>query len=148
MFDNLPFLNGPTSSADTDKLKHYLAADVVPGIKDPISWWQGKRTKYPCLSRMAIDYLNIPGMCSPCASVIDETDCCGPPQATSVGVEHIFSRGRLLLLHVRNQMTAENMRASMCLGVWAQHGLVNTTDMFHTVQLPEVEEDAQAVAGP
>lgn len=43
-------------------------------------------------------------------------------------------------------MTAENTRASMCLGVWAQHGLVDTTNMFHAAQLPEVEEEAQVVA--
>ncbi|EIW52834.1 HAT dimerization, partial [Trametes versicolor FP-101664 SS1] len=86
-----------------DELKRYLAAEVEP-IKDAIAWWQGKRKTYPRLSRMAIDYLNIP--------------------ATSVEVERIFSRGRLLLSHVRNRMTAESTRASICLGVWAQHGLV------------------------
>lgn len=46
--------------ADVDELKHYLAADVEL-VKDAVSWWQGKRQKYPRLSRMAIDYLNIPG---------------------------------------------------------------------------------------
>ncbi len=60
MFDNLPFLTGAAEPADVDELKHYLAADVVL-VKDTISWWQGKRQKYPRLSRMAIDYLNIPG---------------------------------------------------------------------------------------
>ncbi|EIW52965.1 hATC-domain-containing protein [Trametes versicolor FP-101664 SS1] len=120
MFDNLPFLNGAADASDIDELKDYLAADLVP-VKDAISWWQGKRQKYPRLSRMAIDYLNIP--------------------ATSVEVERIFSRGRLLLSHVRNRLTAESTRASICLAVWAQYGLVDTTDMFRAAQLPEVEEN-------
>ncbi|KAL1936981.1 hypothetical protein VTO73DRAFT_2438 [Trametes versicolor] len=120
MFDNLPFLNGAADASDIDELKDYLAADLVP-VKDAISWWQGKRQKYPRLSRMAIDYLNIP--------------------ATSVEVERIFSRGRLLLSHVRNRLTAESTRASICLAVWAQYGLVDTADMFRAAQLPEVEEN-------
>lgn len=61
--------------------------------------------------------------------------------ATSVEVERVFSRGRLLLTHVRNRMIAESTRASICLGVWAQHGLVDTADMFDAAQLPEVEEN-------
>lgn len=60
LFDNLPFLNAAPEPADSDEIKRYLAADVIP-MKDPISWWQGKRKQFPRLSRMAIDYLNIPG---------------------------------------------------------------------------------------
>lgn len=60
MFDNLPYLTGAGKPLDTDELKRYLAADVER-VEHPIQWWQDRRTKYPRLSRMAIDYLTIPG---------------------------------------------------------------------------------------
>ncbi|KAJ2971534.1 hypothetical protein NUW54_g12485 [Trametes sanguinea] len=120
IFDNLPYLNAAVDTPDADELTHYLAAEVVP-VKDAISWWQGKLEKYPRLSRMAIDYLNIP--------------------ATLVEVERTFSRGRLLLSHVRNRLTAESTRASICLAVWAQYGLVDTADMFQAARLPDIEDD-------
>lgn len=56
-------------------------------------------------------------------------------------VERIFSRGRLLLSHVRNRLTAQSTRASMCLAAWAQYGLVDAADMFDVARLPEVEEN-------
>lgn len=37
-------------------------------------------------------------------------------------------------------MTAESTRASMCLGIWAKHGLVDKAVMVATSQLPEVDE--------
>lgn len=58
MFDNLPFV-GPVVE-EGDELKRYLASDPVP-VMDPIQWWQDRRKAYPRLSRMAIDYLTIPG---------------------------------------------------------------------------------------
>lgn len=58
MFDNIPFV-GPITE-EGDELKRYLASDPVP-VEDPIQWWQDRRKAYPRLSRMAIDYLTIPG---------------------------------------------------------------------------------------
>ncbi|EMD30321.1 hypothetical protein CERSUDRAFT_38165, partial [Gelatoporia subvermispora B] len=59
---------------------------------------------YPRLSRMALDYLIL--------------------SATSVAVERIFSRGRLLLSHIRNGLSGESVRALLCLGEWYRHGLL------------------------
>lgn len=61
MFDNLPFV-GSTAEEEGDELKRYLASDPVK-VTDPIQWWQERRKAYPRLSRMAIDYLTIPGEC-------------------------------------------------------------------------------------
>lgn len=58
IFDNL-LTNKPSSSSD-DELQHYLAMDIED-VKDPIMWWYERRTTYPRLSRMARDYLAIPG---------------------------------------------------------------------------------------
>jgi hypothetical protein len=37
-----------------------LATDV-DDVKDGLAWWYERRAMFPCLSRMARDYLSIPG---------------------------------------------------------------------------------------
>src|SRR5258706_14780292 len=61
IFDALPTLSGPVKAALADELTRYLAAPVER-TRDPLLWWVEKQTLYPCLSRMARDYLCIPGM--------------------------------------------------------------------------------------
>lgn len=53
-------MNNPAEGSATDELKRYLAADQEP-VDNAIQWWHDRRTKYPWLARMAIDYLTIPG---------------------------------------------------------------------------------------
>jgi hypothetical protein len=48
---------------DRDELDRYLAMDVED-VKDGLMWWYEKRTTFPRLSRMARDYLSIPGKCA------------------------------------------------------------------------------------
>ena len=55
---------------------------------------------YPCLSRMALDYLSIPGSFPFSLQTPFETFSTSI-LVTSVDVERGFSRGRLLLTHVR-----------------------------------------------
>ena len=58
MFDNL-MDDTPRTSSD-DELQRYLATDIED-VKDGLMWWYEKRTTFPRLSRMARDYLAIPG---------------------------------------------------------------------------------------
>ena len=44
-----------------DELGIYLVADIE-NVSDPLQWWYEHQHVYLCLSRMAIDYLTIPGM--------------------------------------------------------------------------------------
>jgi hypothetical protein len=44
-----------------NELDAYLNTDIE-NVVDVIAWWHGHRKTYPCLSRMALDYLTIPGM--------------------------------------------------------------------------------------
>ncbi|KIK32731.1 hypothetical protein CY34DRAFT_27167 [Suillus luteus UH-Slu-Lm8-n1] len=74
---------------------------------------------------MALDYLTIP--------------------ATSVDVERIFSRGRLLLSHVRNRLSAQSTRALLCVGLWSQLGLVKDKDISAVASLPEADADDEAL---
>jgi hypothetical protein len=60
IFDNLPALTPPKPATLGCELDRYLASDVEY-VADPISWWHNHCDIYPHLSRMALDYLSIPG---------------------------------------------------------------------------------------
>jgi hypothetical protein len=53
----------------------------------------------------------------------------------------VFSKGRLLLSHVRSRLSAESIRALLCLGSWSLQGLVKDKDMQEATTLPEIDED-------
>ena len=59
--------------------------------------------------------------------------------ASSVDMEHFFSRGRLLLSHVRNRLSIQSTRALLCLGAWSRIGLVKDDDVMEAARLPEVK---------
>ncbi|KIK39707.1 hypothetical protein CY34DRAFT_88736 [Suillus luteus UH-Slu-Lm8-n1] len=88
---------------------------------DPLAWWHGHRKTYPRLSRMAIGYLTIPAM--------------------FINVECIFSRGQLLLSHVRSRLSAQSTRALLHVGLWSQLGLVKDTDILSVSSLPDVNDE-------
>jgi hypothetical protein len=62
-----------------------------------------------------------------------------PPPATSVDVERIFSRGRLLLSHIRNRLSAQSTRALLCLGSWSLLGMVKDEDVLKVAVLQDVQ---------
>ena len=61
--------------------------------------------------------------------------------ATSVGVERVFSGGRLLLSHTRNRLSAQTTRALMCLGQWSPMDFIHNDDLLSVTGLPEVPEE-------
>ena len=63
--------------------------------------------------------------------------------ATSDDVERVFSKGRLVLSHIRNQFTVASTHALMCLGAWSKLGLVCDADLLAAATLPEVKEDEE-----
>jgi hypothetical protein len=63
IFDNIPALAKPILSRLRDELTAYLSSDPEY-VDDVLGWWYEKRSMYPHLSRMALDYLTIPGMYS------------------------------------------------------------------------------------
>lgn len=46
---------------EQDELTEYLL-QPLESVRDPIVWWWDHRMVFPRLSRMALDYLSIPGM--------------------------------------------------------------------------------------
>jgi len=60
MFDAL-LKPSASSKGARDEIDRYLATDTEE-VDNPLLWWWEHRSMYPCLSRMALDYLSIPGM--------------------------------------------------------------------------------------
>src|SRR5882762_844387 len=61
--------------------------------------------------------------------------------ATSVVAERVFSRGRILLSHIRNCLSAQTTHTLMCLGDWSRHGLVKDSDVTAVAMMPNVPAD-------
>jgi hypothetical protein len=61
MFDAIPALAAPGQSHLCSELDHYLSTDIED-VQDALQWWNDRCSAYPSLSRMALDYLSIPGM--------------------------------------------------------------------------------------
>ena len=59
MFDNILSAKS-TVPAGVDEFTLYLE-EKVENVGDPIAWWLTQRNRYPRLSKMALDYLLIPG---------------------------------------------------------------------------------------
>jgi hypothetical protein len=57
-------------------------------------------------------------------------NCATPkPSATSIDIEHIFSRSRLLLSHTRSHLSTQMTHAVLCVGQWSVCNLVKTEDV-------------------
>lgn len=61
MFDDLPTVAAPRDTDLRDELDRFLGTDPEY-VKDVLVWWFERRHIYPRLSRMALDYLSIPGV--------------------------------------------------------------------------------------
>lgn len=63
--------------------------------------------------------------------------------ATSVNVERIFSKGRILLSHLRSRLSVQSTRALMCVGEWSLMGFVKDSDLTAVAALPEVDGEEE-----
>jgi len=60
IFDNLPAIQAPRASDLRDELERFLSTDPEH-VQDVFLWWYERKHIYPCLHRMVLDYLTIPG---------------------------------------------------------------------------------------
>ncbi len=122
-----------TAGSTQDELNRYLSMDPK-NVDDGLARWNERRAMYPHLSCMALNYLSIPGtlLC------LYDSPYSYSHLATSVDVERIFSRGCILLSHIRNRLSAQSTRALLCLGQWSLHGYVHDDDILAAAALPEV----------
>lgn len=86
---------------------------------------------------MALDYLCIPGMYFYTLGMVLLLIFCS--LATSVNVERLFSRGRLVLSHTRSRLSVTSTWALLCLGSWSLLGLVKDEDVKAVADMDEVE---------
>jgi hypothetical protein len=56
----LPALVAPKATDLHNELVRYLSMDPEQ-VEDVLLWWHEQKAMYPHLSRMALDYLTIPG---------------------------------------------------------------------------------------
>ena len=57
-----------------------------------------------------------------------------------MAVERVFSKGQLLISHIRNHLSAQLTRALLCLGYWSKMGFVSLEDLKAVASLPDVKE--------
>ena len=60
IFDDLPALSAPPKAELRDELDRYLSTDPEH-VTNAFEWWYERRSIYPRLHRMALDYHTIPG---------------------------------------------------------------------------------------
>lgn len=140
----MPALAPPKSSELGNELERYLSADIED-VRDAVAWWHAHQAVYPRLSRMALDYLTIPGKYHPPSPL--QVILIYFVLATSVDVERLFSCGRLLLSHVRSRLTAQSTRALLCLGYWSRLNLVKTDDVVKVSLLPDIADEQELEDG-
>jgi hypothetical protein len=58
-------------------------------------------------------------------------------------VERVFSRGRLILSHVRSRLSAQTTRALLCLGSWSLLGYIKDSDVEAVARMPDVEGNVE-----
>ena len=134
MFDNL--LNQKNVQSK-DEITLYLGMHMEI-VNDPLEWWLAQCTIYPCLSRMAINYLMIP---SEFSTVLIYCHLFQFWLATSVDIECLFSRGCILLPHLWNGLSSKSVSTLMCLGDWCTHGLILDEDILSITKGEVVDDD-------
>ena len=83
---------------EESELWRYLAAPTADADVDILQWWKFHAREYPCLARIARDYLAAP--------------------ATSVPAERVFSDGADLITKKRGSLSEDTIRACICLKSW------------------------------
>jgi hypothetical protein len=58
-------------------------------------------------------------------------------------MECVFGKGRILLSHIRNRLSAQSIRTLMCVGNWSRLGYVRDQDVCAVTMLPDVEGDEE-----
>ena len=58
-------------------------------------------------------------------------------------MERVFSRGRLILPHVRSRLAVQSSCASICVGLWSSQGLVHDSDIKASLGPDDVGEEGE-----
>ena len=55
----------------------------------------------------------------------------------------MFSRGHLVLLHVRSRLAVQSTRASICVGLWSSQALVHDSDIKAALGADDLGEEEE-----
>ena len=144
IFNNLPTISVPAKAELDDELMRYLATPTEK-TSNPLEWWTANKQIYPCLSRMVLSYLSIPGESSINLTCFLFNLLLAFFIATSVDVEHVFSKGRLVLSYIRNCLSVESTQALLCLGAWIKLDLISKEDIQTAANLPDIKKGEEEV---
>ncbi len=61
--------------------------------------------------------------------------------ALSVAVEHVFSKGQLLMSHICNRLSAQSTCMLLCLGAWSKADFVKSMDLSAVATLPDAKDN-------
>jgi len=123
--DNQPILSSDDEDIDikrlfkdrtvwTSEIDSYLGSGRVNKDVDVIEWWKNNQTIYPCLAKMARDFLSIPA---------------------SVPTERLFSKAGLIIRKHRNRLNNKSARLLLCLNSWVSSDL--TSHLFDDAEFVE-----------
>lgn len=111
-------LNQPSASFATsldDEFRRYmLDYPRVSEDVNPLDWWKLHSEIFPNLSRMARDYLAIPGTSAPSEREFSG----GINKKTFPLLLKSTNLGRRLITDLRTRLSAETIRTCMCLKSW------------------------------
>lgn len=67
--------------------------------------------------------------------------------ASTVAVERSFSRGRILISHLRNRLRSDTIRALMCFGDWSRLDLFTPRELIDMLkdESDVIEDDVEFV---
>jgi len=91
------------------ELQRYIREPVLEGTSSDnvIHWWRDNRSRYPLLSRIALDLLSSP--------------------ATTAADERLFSAANDVINDERARLSEDTAEAIQCLRSWINSGLVDLT---------------------
>ena len=62
-------------------------------------------------------------------------------------MERIFSKGRLILPYTRNKLSAESVRALLCVGDWSRADLIGLDILRDVAAMDDLPGDEEAFLG-
>lgn len=61
--------------------------------------------------------------------------------ASTVSVERSFSRGRILISHLRNRLRSNTIQALMCFGDWSRLDLFTPAELLEMLKESDKDDD-------
>ncbi|KAG2109988.1 uncharacterized protein F5147DRAFT_772829 [Suillus discolor] len=120
-----------------------LAPPKTTDLHNALAWWYEHRGLYPHLSLNGTGLFNHPWYVFIFTRATYYCYVTNQVAATSVDVERLFSRGRLLLSHVQSRLSTESTRALLCLGFWSKLNLVKSEDVVNVSMLPDLKAEEE-----